>query len=252
MKKNVSHVQKLLIRRPLRGTKQSPPLGGCNSRCVEGKPIYKYPFVGREISAAHTIPLPFLSFSSHTQPTFVQQTHISFEPSLPSLNSNMYSCTKLVALCLTCAAVSTLAVPNAITLQPLSSGSTGGHEVSDATGVVEGRRNDIEILTSHSKNPSKSHSYHSSYEFNARDGWESVPVTDLSYKYGNITNTRSVAGVQRRQQSGIKRGIKVNVNTDAVGGTVSHAVGETWNSIKGLGKAQGVTITWYIVLLIRS
>lgn len=87
---------------------------------------------------------------------------------------------------------------------------------------------------------SYSHAYEPKYEFSTRDGWETIPITDLSYKYGNATRTRSEPVGQKRQRSGVKR----NVGTSILGGTISHALGETWNSLKGAGKAQGVTITW--------
>ncbi|KAF8760251.1 Secreted protein [Rhizoctonia solani] len=91
----------------------------------------------------------------------------------------------------------------------------------------------------------KSHSYSSSYEFHSADGWQSVPVSNLSYKYGNDTNVRSRSDQKRRQRSETKRGVKVDVSADIFGGSVGHAVGEAWNELRGIGKAQGVTITWY-------
>ncbi|KAF8605290.1 hypothetical protein BDV93DRAFT_521628 [Ceratobasidium sp. AG-I] len=87
----------------------------------------------------------------------------------------------------------------------------------------------------------RTHVYDPKYDFSARDGWETIPITDLSYKYGNTTRTRSEPATQKRQRSDVKRGVGANV----LGGTISHALGETWNSLKGAGKAQGVTITWY-------
>lgn len=85
----------------------------------------------------------------------------------------------------------------------------------------------------------RSHAYDSAYEFSFQDGWETIPVTDLSYKYDDMTNTRSETIARKRQRSDVKRTVGVGL-----GGTVNHALGETWNSVQGVGKAQGVAITW--------
>jgi hypothetical protein len=95
------------------------------------------------------------------------------------------------------------------------------------------------IEAGESANYPRSHTYDSRYEFSSQDGWEAVPVTDLSYKYDNVTSTHADPAPHKRQRSGVKRSVG-----DILGGTVSHALGETWNSVKGTGKAQGVTITW--------
>lgn len=106
--------------------------------------------------------------------------------------------------------------------------------------VNEGHRSGLGGSTSGSSLLSHSHAYSPKYEFSARDGWETIPITDLSYKYGNVTRARSEPASQKRQRAGVKR----DVGADVLGGTISHTLGETWNSLKGAGKAQGVTITW--------
>lgn len=161
----------------------------------------------------------------------------------------MYNYKALAVLSLTCATASALTVPNLLSPELFGSYPMGAGASSKAVSIYE-RHGDSGVDTSeaHSSEYSRSHSYHPTYEFSPRDGWEAVPITDLSYKYGNVTSTPSNAGTQGRQRSRAKRNVKVDVNTNAIGGTISHAVGETWNSIKGLGKAQGVTITWYVIL----
>ncbi|KEP55369.1 rare lipoprotein A-like double-psi beta-barrel protein [Rhizoctonia solani 123E] len=149
----------------------------------------------------------------------------------------MYIYKTLAIIGVTCATASALAVPNVLPPELWPTHLTDQGSVSTLN-ALEGRGSkDIQV------GDTKSHSYDNSYEFRSGDGWESTPVTDLSYKYGNATSPRS--GQQRRQRSGTKRGVKLDVSADIIGGTASHAVGEVWNELKGLGKAQGVTITWY-------
>ncbi|CAE6412030.1 unnamed protein product [Rhizoctonia solani] len=149
----------------------------------------------------------------------------------------MYSYKALSIIGLTCTATSALTVLNMLPPELWSIHSTD-HSQAKIINGLESRGSDL--VQAHD---TKSHSYNPSYEFRPVDGWESVPISNLSYKYGNATNIRSDR--KRRQQSGTKRGVKVDVNADIIGGTVGHAVGEVWNELKGLGKAQGVTITWY-------
>ncbi|KAJ1309067.1 hypothetical protein OPQ81_004746 [Rhizoctonia solani] len=147
----------------------------------------------------------------------------------------MYNYKTLAIIGLACATTSALTVPNVLPSELWSVRSTD-HDSDNTMNARESGDN------SGMRVGETSHSYDPSYEFRSSDGWESVPITNLSYKYGNVTHTHSD---QRRQRSGSKRGVKVDVNADVIGGTVSHAVGEAWNELKGLGKVQEVTITWY-------
>ncbi|EPQ59302.1 hypothetical protein GLOTRDRAFT_34542 [Gloeophyllum trabeum ATCC 11539] len=72
------------------------------------------------------------------------------------------------------------------------------------------------------------HSLGERYAFDVRDGWQSINVTDLQYKYTNSGNNLATP--------------KGNI---LAGASVSHALDSVWNSLKGLGKAEDVTITWY-------
>ncbi|KAG8711932.1 hypothetical protein FRC11_001432 [Ceratobasidium sp. 423] len=149
----------------------------------------------------------------------------------------MYNYKTLAIIGLTCATASALTVPNVLPpeLWTVRSADRGSAKTTNA--LENPGSNGVQVGNT------KSHSYNPSYNFHTRDGWEAVPVTNLSYKYGNATNGRP--DQQRRQRSGTKRGVKVDMDADIIGGTVGHAVGEAWNELKGLGKAQGVTITWY-------
>ncbi|KAF8592774.1 hypothetical protein K439DRAFT_1643769 [Ramaria rubella] len=89
------------------------------------------------------------------------------------------------------------------------------------------------------------HSYSSVYTFHKRDGWETVPVSDLSYKYvkpqvvHNITPAYDSRGkVERRSRAAKNQ----KDGSSAIGRTVQHVVDAT---LKGIGKIEQVTITWY-------
>ncbi|KAG9104729.1 hypothetical protein FRC06_011623 [Ceratobasidium sp. 370] len=107
------------------------------------------------------------------------------------------------------------------------------------TGLVHVAQGDKPAETSGAPNYPRSHAYDSDYGFSSQDGWEAVAVTNLPYKYDNVTNAQ-VKPPPRRQRSGVKRAVG-----DILGGTASHALGATWNSVRGTGKSQDVTITWY-------
>ncbi|KAG8719845.1 hypothetical protein FRC08_001847 [Ceratobasidium sp. 394] len=107
------------------------------------------------------------------------------------------------------------------------------------TGLAHIAQGDRPAETGGAPNYPRSHAYGSSYSFSSRDGWETVPVTNLPYKYDNATGTQAKPP-PRRQRSGVKRAVG-----DLLGATTSHALGATWNNVKGAGKSQDVTITWY-------
>ncbi|KAG8746401.1 hypothetical protein FRC10_005112 [Ceratobasidium sp. 414] len=103
--------------------------------------------------------------------------------------------------------------------------------------LVHIAQSDKPTETGEASNHPRSHAYDSNYGFSSRDGWETVAVTNLPYKYDNVTSTQT-GPPPRRQRSGVKR-----VVGDILGGTVSHALGASWNSVRGAGKSQDVTIT---------
>jgi hypothetical protein len=73
------------------------------------------------------------------------------------------------------------------------------------------------------------HSLGDEYKFDPRDGWETVNVTNLDYKY--------------------KRGSENDLNDRAggkgVGAAISGLVKNIWKGLKGIGDKEAVTITWY-------
>ena len=82
------------------------------------------------------------------------------------------------------------------------------------------------------------HSLGRGYTFDPRDGWQTVNVSNLSYKYSqrspNIRRTKKIIP----QHTSHKGNNLVN-NIDIKG-----AVKNAFNSITGKGKATSVTITW--------
>lgn len=99
------------------------------------------------------------------------------------------------------------------------------------------------------------HSYSPAYTFHRRDGWETVPVSDLAYKYvqGNGTNHITTAhGThgrrERRSRASQRKGQKNQKNQkglknlgNSITGTFNHVVNA---ALKGIGKIEQVTITW--------
>ncbi|TFK55784.1 hypothetical protein OE88DRAFT_659236 [Heliocybe sulcata] len=116
------------------------------------------------------------------------------------------------------------------------------------------------------------HSLGENYIFDTREGWQTINVTDLQYKYarsespphGNGTlvdssglekraskkkssKTKSKAATKQKASSA-KSKFKSLVTSKANllgGASVTHALDSVWNSLKGIGKAEPVTITWY-------
>lgn len=125
----------------------------------------------------------------------------------------------------------------------------------------------------------RAHSLGDNYQFNPRDGWQSVNVTNLQYKYSRSLQdaededtddgddfdsseldkraskkkhkTKSKAKVKSKAKSKIahksaskaasKSKAKSKVSTSKITSSISKVV----DSLKGIGKAEPVTITWY-------
>jgi hypothetical protein len=96
-------------------------------------------------------------------------------------------------------------------------------------------------LPSDQKHPTeytRPHSLGRGYTFDPRDGWQTVNVSNLSYKYSprspNIRRTKKII-----PQHTPHKGNNLVNNIDIKG-----AVKNAFNSITGKGKATSVTITW--------
>ena len=97
-------------------------------------------------------------------------------------------------------------------------------------------------LPSDQKHPAteytRPHSLGRGYTFDPRDGWKTVNVSNLSYKYSprspNIRRTKKIIP-QHTSHKGNNLVNKIDIK-----GTVKNA----FNSITGKGKPSSVTITW--------
>ncbi|TDL29381.1 hypothetical protein BD410DRAFT_811038 [Rickenella mellea] len=83
----------------------------------------------------------------------------------------------------------------------------------------------------------RAHSLGDGYTFDSSSGWQSVNVTNLSYKYGS----------QNRVPPIVKRGSNSKSTSKSLSlmGTVTHLIGDVWNGLKGIGTTETVKITWY-------
>ncbi|KAI0069149.1 hypothetical protein BV25DRAFT_1986668 [Artomyces pyxidatus] len=93
---------------------------------------------------------------------------------------------------------------------------------------------------------SRAHSLGDRYVFDVRDGWQSVNVSNLQYKYearGEVTNLTGSSenhGLSRRAP---KKSAKTT--SKGITDTVKTAIKDAIKGLKGIGKAEPVTITWY-------
>jgi hypothetical protein len=81
----------------------------------------------------------------------------------------------------------------------------------------------------------KAHSLRDGYKFDPRDGWHSVNATDLSYKYRRSDNAEFASGDMTRRST----------EKDGNLGLAATAMQKIQNSLKGIGQAVPVIITWY-------
>lgn len=117
------------------------------------------------------------------------------------------------------------------------------------------------------------HSLDDTYRFDPRDGWQSVNVTNLQYKYANDLDDPDDADEEEERDTLEKRASKKSstakpkssskfkskaksksksktskAKTDAATSKVSKvtsSIQNVVNTIKGVGKPEPVTITWY-------
>lgn len=75
---------------------------------------------------------------------------------------------------------------------------------------------------------SHAHSLGDSYAFNARDGWQTVNVSNLPYKY-------EPSKLEKR---------KAHKKLSGIGG-IGKAISDAIKGLKGIGKPEKVAITWY-------
>lgn len=99
---------------------------------------------------------------------------------------------------------------------------------------------------------SRAHSLGDDYTFNVQDGWQTVNISDLMYKYEPpVTQTSYALDLgtaldSRNDKRGLaKRSLK------KVGDAVKGAVKDIFKGLKAIGQAESVTITWCVLHLSR-
>ena len=97
----------------------------------------------------------------------------------------------------------------------------------------------------------KAHSLDNNYSFDPRDGWQSINVTNLQYKYRRQEEPDlDLTGDLRGNSPGLEnRSKKKKVHTaphgtGGLGQAIAGVVANIWEGLKGLGKPEPVTITW--------
>jgi len=86
------------------------------------------------------------------------------------------------------------------------------------------------------------HSLGRGYTFDPRDGWQTVNVSNLSYKYSpRSPNTRRTTKITGIPQHTSHKGNNLVNNIDIKG-----AVKNAFKSITGKGRPTSVTITWQV------
>ncbi|KAF8812345.1 hypothetical protein BYT27DRAFT_7273979 [Phlegmacium glaucopus] len=101
----------------------------------------------------------------------------------------------------------------------------------------------------------KAHSLGNNYSFDPRDGWQSINATNLQYKYRRQEPDLDLTVDLRGDSSDLEsRTKKNNVHqaphkaphkTGGLGQVITGVVADIWKGLKGFGKPEPVTITWY-------
>lgn len=81
----------------------------------------------------------------------------------------------------------------------------------------------------------KAHSLGDNYVFDPRDGWQTVNVTNLQYKYERRSE------IERQDDTSVVKRAKAKGIGDAIAGVLKNI----FKGLKGLGKPETATITWY-------
>ncbi|KAF9226455.1 hypothetical protein BS17DRAFT_748180 [Gyrodon lividus] len=97
--------------------------------------------------------------------------------------------------------------------------------------------------------PDNSHSLGTAYQFDPRDGWESVIVTNLRYKYRSpepnhnspLATTKNSANALKRPSNATNKQPGTKGVLKSFGDSLTHLMA----GIVAIGKPEPVTITWY-------
>ena len=97
----------------------------------------------------------------------------------------------------------------------------------------------------------KAHSLGNNYSFDSRDGWQSINVTNLQYKYRreegpdlDLTSDLRGNSPSLENRSKKKKAHTAPHSTGGLGKAIAGVVGNIWKGLKGLGNPEPVIITW--------
>lgn len=82
---------------------------------------------------------------------------------------------------------------------------------------------------------SRAYSLGDDYDFDPREGWQSINATDLNYKYRRGLRTTEDSMLERSTEQKSKSSI-----SEAISGVLKSVL----KGLKGIGKPEPVTITW--------
>lgn len=96
----------------------------------------------------------------------------------------------------------------------------------------------------------RAHSLGDNYNFDARDGWKTVNVTNLEYKYRRnagfanssleIEHKKRDNDDEKDEKDERKKPSKPKLGLGNLGGVIANV----WAGLKGIGKPETATITW--------
>lgn len=97
---------------------------------------------------------------------------------------------------------------------------------------------------------SRAHSLGDDYTFNVQDGWQTVNISDLLYKYEPpVSQTSYALDLGSALDSGAVRPGLAKRSLKKVGDAVKGAVKDIFKGLKAIGQAEAVTITWCVLRL---
>jgi len=113
-------------------------------------------------------------------------------------------------------------------------------------------------LPNHQKQPtatelkySRAHSLGGGYTFDPGDGWQTVNISNLSYEYGphspNSRRTTKAYSSHGALPNKVKAATSHPLH-DAIPKKVTGIMKTVLNGLKGLGKPETVTTTWYVLV----
>lgn len=92
---------------------------------------------------------------------------------------------------------------------------------------------------------SRAHSLGDNYQFEARNGWESVNITDLQYKYASSIEESGSTATEEGSLEARSGKKKPNIPL-GISNTVKHTLDQVWKGLKGIGQLEKVKITWFV------